>query len=230
MAYIVKNQNSLPQGRFSIRLHGREHTLGAIVQDLSDRYIIPANADIIFRGADENLDGPGTKIGHIAAVIVLLAFMLNSGHSNEFQMTCDEHSRELNQMASALFDAEGNHKNRNWEEQDQGDLLYIQEVYLEPQWRGYGIGLLAVRGLMSALPSFEMDKVILNPVPSARCQHDPDCYPSACSLDASITSLTKYWSLLDFQKVSQENGVHYMEIWTGRALPELRAIVPHLFH
>jgi len=59
--------------------------MASTTPQLSDRYIIPANADIIFRGADENLDGLGTKIGHIAAVIVLLAFMLNSGHSNEFQ-------------------------------------------------------------------------------------------------------------------------------------------------
>jgi len=44
-------------------------------------------------------------------------------------MTCDEHSRELNQMASALFDAEGNHKNRNWEEQDQG--VYVCTILIQ---------------------------------------------------------------------------------------------------
>ncbi|THV01306.1 hypothetical protein K435DRAFT_854003 [Dendrothele bispora CBS 962.96] len=220
MAYTVKSPNSLPQGCFSIKIHEREHKISGVDQSFTDQFIIPANADIILR---DNPSGPGVKIGHISAVLILLASLTNSGRRNEFQTLCDKHSPELRQMASSLFDSEGNHKNKDWEEEDQGDILFVQEVYLQPQWRGYGIGLLAVHSLMNALPSFEMDKVILDPQPpisSKKADHNAALHTS---------SLTRYWGLLGFRKVSKKDNVHYMEIWTGKVRPPIGTVVPHLF-
>ncbi|KAK7458884.1 hypothetical protein VKT23_009895 [Stygiomarasmius scandens] len=229
--YIVKNPNPLPKGRFSIRIIEREHDIGAAVDllDTSDRFIIPTKADIVFRSDGDDCDGPGIKIGYIGACVILSSLMGSSGLSDEFQIICDEHSHDLAKMADELFDDRGEHKNSDWREADYGDILYIQEVYLEPKWRGYGIGLLAVRGLIDVLPSFEMDSVIIDPAPLTRSNTEHGCYPTACSLDQTISALKKYWGLLGFRKASKKNDVNYLEVWTGYVRPSIREIVPHLF-
>ena len=60
---------------------------------------------------------------------------------------------------------------------------------------GYGIGLLAVRGLIESLPSFETDTVIVDPAPMTKASTEAGCYPSAKTLDAAVASLVEYWSL-----------------------------------
>ncbi|KZP34696.1 hypothetical protein FIBSPDRAFT_924124 [Athelia psychrophila] len=83
--------------------------------------------------------------------------------SVEFRIDCEEHSQELANMYAAFYDNDDNP--RDWEmgEELQGDILYLNEIRLQPEWRGYGIGLLAIHGLLGLMPSFEMDAVILCP-------------------------------------------------------------------
>ncbi|KAK7468281.1 hypothetical protein VKT23_002791 [Stygiomarasmius scandens] len=228
--YTVKNMNPLPKGSFSIRIREREHTIGATIE-LGQRFIIPADADIVFYPGEpqDDCDDKGIKIGHISASIILSDLICNTGYSQEFQIICDEHSHDLAKMAAELFDDLGSHRDRNWEEADQGDTLFILEVYLESKWRGYGLGLLSVRGLIDALPSFEMDSVIIDPIPMTRCNTEPGCFPTTRSWDRAISSLKRHWGLLGFQEASKKRDVHYLELWTGYVKPSIKEIVPHLF-
>ncbi|KAK1221593.1 hypothetical protein PQX77_015606 [Marasmius sp. AFHP31] len=100
-----------------------------------------------------------------------------------------------------------------------GDKLFIQEVYLDPQWRGYGIGLLAVRTLIDALPSFQMDLVLMHVGPMVDANHQPGCYPNRTLAD-SVRSLKRYWALLGFTTVYKD----YVEMWTEYIKPQIRDI------
>ncbi len=63
----------------------------------------------------------------------------------------DAHSQELTDVYSALFDAEGDY----WEEFEEQDflgrsLLYVHFLYLHPEYRGHGIGQVAMLGLIES--------------------------------------------------------------------------------
>ncbi|KAF5338246.1 hypothetical protein D9758_012832 [Tetrapyrgos nigripes] len=227
--YTVKNKVPLPKGDFSILLHQREQQIGGYVEQ-EDKYILPVNVDIIFRGENVDVGGPGTKIGSIRGLVILLSLMCNTGYLDSFQEICDDHSQELSDMASKLFDERGKYQDESLSGADEGDILYIQEVYVEPKWRGYGIGLLALRGLIDTMPSFEMDKVLLDPAPMSISSNNAEegCYPSR-PLKETINALTKHWGLLGFKRVSKKQDVNYMETWTGRIKPPIEDVVPHLF-
>jgi len=104
----------------------------------------------------------------------------------------------------------------------EGDIVYLENVELEPRWRGYGIGLLAVDGLLGLLPSFEMDSVILNPAGVSEHPQGEREIPDR--------KLIKYWSRLGFSIWSnQEDETMVMGMWTGLVQPDIEDVVPHLF-
>ncbi len=77
----------------------------------------------------------------------------------------DAHSQELTDVYSALFDAEGDY----WEEFEEQDflgrsLLYIDFLYLHPEYRGHRIGQLAMLGLIESFGA-GADIVVTEPDP-----------------------------------------------------------------
>jgi len=77
----------------------------------------------------------------------------------------DAHSQELTDVYSALFDAEGDY----WEEFELEDfpgrsVLYVDFLYLNPEYRGHGIGQLALLGLIEAFGA-DADIVVMEPDP-----------------------------------------------------------------
>jgi GNAT superfamily N-acetyltransferase len=63
----------------------------------------------------------------------------------------DAHSQELTDVYSALFDTEGDYR-EEFEEQDflGRSLLYIDFLYLHPEYRGHRIGQLVMLGLIES--------------------------------------------------------------------------------
>lgn len=105
-----------------------------------------------------------------------------------------------------------------------GDILFIEEVFLEDRYRGYGIGLLAVDTLIGSLPSFEMDTVLLNPA-GMSITAGP-----GYSHESTEKKLTDYWSLMGFEVWARRIGRSnlLMGIWTGKTRVAIEEIVPHL--
>ena len=130
-------------------------------------------------------------------------------------------------MYQALYDEDGEPKQLDFTDGDYGDILYIHEVHLETRYRGYGIGLLAVDRLISSLPSFEMDSVVLYPAGTTREARElGDTYDHATVQQ----KLIRYWSLLGFNVWGRTSGANdiFLGIWTGANRVNVEQVVPHL--
>ncbi|KAL0568709.1 hypothetical protein V5O48_013274 [Marasmius crinis-equi] len=149
--YIVKNKNHLPKGTFQLKLHDRTVEIGGSKRHGaecsllgSQKYIVPMNADILFVPKGSYMDDEedqSVKIGRIDASIILTDLLCNNGRKNDFQLICAARSNEMTlaQLAGDLFNEFGEHRNMAGlkGDEEQGDKLIIQGIYLEPQWRGF---------------------------------------------------------------------------------------------
>ena len=152
-------------------------------------------------------------------------------------------------MMASLFGDDGKPKMDTNEALVQGDTLYIIKVVLEKRYRGYGVGLLAVDGLISSLPSFDRDNVILTPASlqrtlereASRWNRDDADVPTTEASNELETQLSlsheqiekkliDYWSLLGFQVWSKadDDCCTLMGMWTGDSRPSIEDVMPHL--
>ena len=99
-------------------------------------------------------------------------------------------------MYRALFtkDGEPRHEFMELVQYDFGDICYINEVFLEKKYRGYGIGLLAIDGLIKSLPLMEMDCFMLR----AASVNEEAADDLAGSIAAS-ERLSDYYRLMGFE-------------------------------
>ena len=94
------------------------------------------------------------------------------------------------------------------EEYCNGDILLTNEVRLIEQAHGYGVGLLAVDGVLNSLPSLNEGLVVLD--------------PSGLTMDkkagfdhkATEDKLIKCWGLLDL-RYTQESARDTRRSWPG---------------
>ncbi|KAJ6458666.1 hypothetical protein C8R47DRAFT_1163006 [Mycena vitilis] len=220
--YVVKNPLPLPEGYISVEIAPLKRYLGKAQFLEESQAIIHNHADILFNAADRGLDeGKVEKIGKIRFHIIQQNYMGNHGIDKFEEM--DRASRELSQIYEAFFDEQGEPTLDDLDEAFQGDMLYINSVRLEPKWRGYGIGLLALNGLAGLLPSFEMDIIILSPVGLNR----EEGYDRTLAKD----KLTQYYAKLGFEMWHDKSDTQlpFMGTWTGYVRPDIENVVPHLF-
>lgn len=87
---------------------------------------------------------------------------------------------------------------------------------------GYGIGLLAVDGLLGLLPLFKMDSIILN-VSGMTSESGQDNH------FIIEHKLMKYWSLLGFLRWSPPDAEFIiMGMWTGTVQPDIEDVCSYL--
>ena len=103
-------------------------------------------------------------------------------------------SDELADMFQALYERDRSPKEAHNKELGCNNFLYIREVYLKKQYRGYGIGLSAVNGLIDGLPSFFQGTVLLSPNAIAREAGEDFDFATASG------KLEKHWQLIGFKK------------------------------
>jgi GNAT superfamily N-acetyltransferase len=72
--------------------------------------------------------------------------------------------------------------------------MFVHEVYVKPEYRGYGIGLLALHAMFSGegLPAFD-GTVMLSPQTITRYT------PPGTDLGVARKKLQEYWALLGFK-------------------------------
>jgi len=110
------------------------------------------------------------------------------------------------------------------EEYCNGDILLTNEVRLIEQAHGYGVGLLAVDGVLNSLPSLNEGLVVLD--------------PSGLTMDkkagfdhkATQDKLIKCWGLLGLEVHARKCKRHptFMAWWAGHTRPSIEDVVPHL--
>lgn len=111
-----------------------------------------------------------------------------------------------------------------------GDILMIETVRLEPQYRGYDIGLLAVDKLLKRLarvsPRWANEGLIVL---------DPSGLTSdrahGCSHGEVQEKLIGYWQMLGLWVLVRETRKHstFVAHWMGDERPLIETVVPHLF-
>ncbi|KAJ7291506.1 hypothetical protein C8J57DRAFT_217550 [Mycena rebaudengoi] len=226
-AYVVKNKTPLPEGHLSVVLNASTRYLGRDRYLNEEQNVTRHSANICFDN-DVESENP-TKIGKIDFTFINRSRMMNGldGDSSDglFE-SCDAISHELMMMYSILFDEEGEPRD-SFEEQLQGDILYLDSIEIEPRFRGYGIGLLALDGLRGIFPSFEMDVILLNP---AGLTSEVVGDPGSANHNVVQKKLIAYWSLLGMAVwAPPESDFKLMGMWTGYRLPHIEEVVPHLF-
>ena len=111
-----------------------------------------------------------------------------------------------------------------------GDVLIIETVRLKPQYRGYGIGLLAVNSLVKHVERAssgwgDEGLIVLD--------------PSGLSTDLTHghshgevqEKLIRYWEMLGLRVLVRESRRHctFVAHWMGDQRPDVATVVPHLF-
>ena len=137
---------------------------------------------------------------------------------------CDQNSQELAWLFKAFFSEEAIDNGILPEGFCSGDLLLINEVRIAEQYRGYGVGLLAVDGLISSLPSFNEGLVVLDP--SGLSMDKKEGFDHKATQD----KLIKYWGLIGLEVHARECEEHptFMAWWAGHMRPSIEDVVPHL--
>lgn len=131
-------------------------------------------------------------------------------------------------MYEALYDVYAGWRVPNSEEFDvrSGSICLIHSARLDTAWRGNGIGLLAVEGLIRAYIEPNHDIAVLR---ACACEDLDSAGPKS-----TMKKLADHWALLGFEPCATRNGEDeevedmYMSV---SALDEsqLRQAVPHLF-
>jgi GNAT superfamily N-acetyltransferase len=143
---------------------------------------------------------------------------------------CDERSESLAMLFRACFTEQAINQGILPDEYVFGDVLMIETVHLEPQYRGYGIGLLAVDELMKhverASPGWsEEGLIVLDP---SGLKSD---LAQGHSHEEVQEKLIRYWQMLGLRVLVRERKRHctFVGHWMGDQRPNITAIVPHLF-
>lgn len=107
-----------------------------------------------------------------------------------------------------------------------GDICYIQSIVLEEEYRGHGIGLLALDGMITMVAD-NFDVVVLQPTGLTRHKRE--------GIDGPTTErkLTDYYALLGFRVFAENNEERRHATLMGLDMqhrrPRIDKIVPHLF-
>lgn len=131
-------------------------------------------------------------------------------------------------MYEALYDAYAGWRVPNSEEFDlsSGSICLIHTIRLDRDWRGNGIGLLAIEGLLRSCFEPNHEIAVLRP----RALEEAE---SLCP-KAAMKKLANHWTLAGFHPCatkSNDRGVvedMYMSITSVEEL-QLGQVVPHLF-
>lgn len=114
------------------------------------------------------------------------------------------------------------------EDYNFGDILMVETVRLEPQHRGYGIGLLALDLLVQHVkrewPAFASEGlIVLDPSGLNR-----DMEPS--DHEVVQEKLVRFWGLLGLEVLARERRRHctFVGCWMGYERPDVGVVVPHL--
>jgi hypothetical protein len=121
---------------------------------------------------------------------------------------CDERSESFAMLFRACFTQQAIVQGILPDEYVFGDVLMVETVRLEPRYRGYGIGLLAVDELVKHVER-----------------------ASARWSDEIQEKLIRYWQMLGLWVLVRERKRHctFVSHWMGDQRPDITAIVPHLF-
>jgi hypothetical protein len=143
---------------------------------------------------------------------------------------CDERSESFAMLFRACFTQQAIVQGILPDEYVFEDVLMVETVRLEPRYRGYGIGLLAVDELVKhaeRASSRWSDEglIVLDPsgVTSDLAQGH--------SHEEIQEKLIRYWQMLGLWVLVRERKRHctFVGHWMGDQRPDITSIVPHLF-
>jgi GNAT superfamily N-acetyltransferase len=143
---------------------------------------------------------------------------------------CDERSESLAMLFRACFTEQAINQGILPDEYVFGDVLMIETVHLEPQYRGYGIGLLVVDELTK-----HVERASYNWSEEGLIVLDPSGLTSDLAQGHSHEEvqekLIRYWQMLGLRVLVRERKRHctFVGHWMGDQRPNITAIVPHLF-
>lgn len=143
---------------------------------------------------------------------------------------CDERSESLAMLFRACFTEQAIVQGILPIEYSLGDVLMVETVRLEPQYRGYGIGLLAVDELMKhverASSRWSDEGLIVLDPSGLTCD-----LGQGHSHEEVQGKLIRYWQMLGLDVLVREGKRHctFVGHWMGNERPDIAAIVPHLF-
>jgi hypothetical protein len=143
---------------------------------------------------------------------------------------CDERSELFAILFRAYFTQQAIVQGILPDEYVFGDVLMVETVRLEPRYRGYGIGLLAVDELVKHVEQASSrwsDEGLIVIDPSGLTSD----LAQGRSHEEIQEKLIRYWQMLGLWVLVRERKRHctFVGHWMGDQRPDITAIVPHLF-
>lgn len=145
---------------------------------------------------DATIRHDSAEIGEVVLYKVLLGLATNYGESTFEIFDC--HSQELLEIYEALFDLDTGDIKDEIEGQYAclgSDLLIVDRVRLEPQWRGLKLGLLALRKLIDIHQS-DCRLVVCQPYPLENAD-------TPAQRRAGKVTLRRYFKQLGFRRIAR---------------------------
>ncbi|KAI9140892.1 hypothetical protein BKA69DRAFT_1167135 [Paraphysoderma sedebokerense] len=209
--------------------------------------IIQINAPILYFPKENNsADGnneqatnqdnsnDGKKVGYICAYVIQRQKIDNEGRN--LIEECDTVNERLYQTALQFFDEYNEMKDKYLKgdlelDGQLGDVLFVDEVVVEEEFQGLGLGLFAVNKLLEQLPSFDDDLVLLQTIPMRQRGHflEAPVYLKGKTREQGMKSLISYWSKIGFKMMGQQKMGEYMYIVTVLKTPDIKLVLPHFF-
>ena len=142
---------------------------------------------------------------------------------------CDNHSESLAMLFRGCFTEQATYQEILPDGYVSGDVLMVETVRLEPQYRGYGIGLLAmdrlVKRVEQASPEWG-DEGLLVLSPSGLMSD----MVSSGNHAVVQEKLIRYWETFGLSVLVRETVMHstFVGHWMGYERPRIETVVPNL--
>jgi len=197
-----------------------------------DRIIPKIDGEIFDEPGEDSESSVGPKIGHVHALLVLWNRAANEGVSLYDAMDCFSASAE--ECFAALYREDGQEWSKAVNELYDGDVpgmdaLFIEEIQLEPKYRGQGIGADIVRELISTFASTGIALVACKPFPLQYLEWKADDAEHRKLREtpgfeekriADFARVAQFWTELGFRKL-KDCDVFYTYAPHLRVQPEI---------
>jgi hypothetical protein len=143
----------------------------------------------------------------------------------------DKYSESLRKLNSKI--AERQIDKLILDPEEWGDILLVENVQLETQFRGYGIGLLAVKELIDQVSGASEGWTAFGTIVVDASGLDSDLEPGRSRREVQ-DKLIRHWQLLGLRVLVEKSKRTKRCTFVGSCLegyswPDMATVVPHLF-
>jgi hypothetical protein len=178
------------------------------IADTPEDYSQEIGGRIFVLGPGDDKEDERVEIGHLRATLIQLERAMQDGIElwdildapSEETAECLQLFDNVDDVKLRVDDEEFSRRVRNLFDADVwfGDILLVEKIEIKPEYRGYGVGLVAMRGLIEAFGR-SCSLVVCKPLPLQYSGNVNE--ENRFDFKAAQEKLRKYWAKAGFKRV-----------------------------